>query len=172
MSQTATDWSMFALGLCGLVAAVWLHRSGQTAVRARGGLGSQTLAGFAVIAGCLMGLEGLLEFHGTVGWQAMTLGFVGGGGCGVLAGRSWISRHPRSQAPSPADRVPRSGWSWRFVALLLLATLAVATVPILAHAAAPITVQSKLQAAVQQGLAGLFLVFGLLLALQGHSISG
>lgn len=163
MSIPAYDWYMFGLGLAGFLGAVWFYRAGRKGQRVGIGFSRRYLSQFALFAGCVMALEGVLEFHGTVRWHVMALGLLVGAGCGLLAGRSWISRHPKGENRPQRAGVSRWFSSWQFVTLLLVVTLVLAMVPSFGPARAILSARTNLQAAGQEGLAGLFLVFGLLL---------
>jgi hypothetical protein len=91
----------------------------------------------------------------------MLLGFFVGGLCGGLAGKVWISKHPeRKENPRPPGL---SGWlrSWRVLVVLLLITVAYAALPSLSRITVTISRHAEVEAAGAQGLAGMFLVFGL-----------
>ena len=165
MSATAASWSMFALGMLGLLGVVWLYQERRTARRAGRGLSARSLGGFAIFVGCAMVLEDLMEFQQTVRWQVMALGFLLGGICGLLAGKTWILRHRRGETT-----VQSQGWfrRWGYVVLVVLATLVVTTVPAFSPMLRLISGPINLQAAIGEGGAGLFLAFGLMLIAMEH----
>ena len=168
MAPSASDWYMFCLGVCGAVATLWLYHTRRTAMRTGRGLGHRSLGKFSVFAGCVMGLEGVVQLGQTVRWQVMLLGFFIGGLCGGVAGKVWISKHPNRQEN---PRTPGlSGWlrSWRVLVVPLLITVACVALPQLSFVTATISHHAEIDAAGAQGLAGLFLVFGLLLITAPH----
>lgn len=163
MSATAANWSMFALGVLSLLGVVWIYKGRRTARRAGRGLSARSLGGFAIFVGCMMVLQDLMEFQEAVRWQVMALSFLVGGVCGMFAGKTWILRHPQGETTVQSQGLARLLRRWGFVILLVLVALMVATIPAFSPILRLISSRSNLQAVVGEGLAGLFLVFGLML---------
>jgi len=113
-----------------------------------------------MFVGCLTLVGGLLQLHGTVRWRVMALGFLLGGVCGMLAGRSWISGHPQGETTVPT--LGLSGWLRRrwWAVLFVVLTPVLAMVPAFSHIFELISGPASLQAALTAGLGGLFLGFG------------
>jgi hypothetical protein len=112
-----------------------------------------------------MGLEGLLQFNGAAKWQSLALGFAVGGVCGAMAGKWWTISHPSGEAPVRPSGVSQWLLSWRFQVLTFAVLFLIAVLPPFAPIFSIVSPRSDLQAGIQEGLAGLFLVFGMVLTL-------
>lgn len=112
-----------------------------------------------------MVLQDLVEFEEAVRWQVMALGFLVGGVCGMLVGKTWILRQPQGETTVRSQSLTSSLRRWGFVVPLVLVALMVATIPTFSPILRLISGPTNLQAAVGEGIAGLFLVFGLRLTL-------
>lgn len=158
---------MFGLGLLGLVGMLWLRSARKSAQRSGSGLGRRFVGGFAVFVGGVMGLEGLLQFNGAAKWQTLALGFLVGGIVGAVAGRLWIVRHIGAETAAQPSRVSRWLVSWRFQVVLVAVLFLIAMLPPFTPIFALASSRTDLQGAVQEGLAGLFLILGLVLGMGG-----
>jgi membrane associated rhomboid family serine protease len=161
MSPTFSDWLIFALGMIGLVLAVWLHRKQSQRRRAENAVGPGALGKLGITLGFIMALDGFVEFNARTAWRAMILGFTLGGVLGVLFARAWVSRRvlDGEGAGRPRSAISRMVHSWR-VQVLLIALLLLIGPPLFSRLDFAFAYVNP-WAGASQVLAGFFLVFGL-----------
>ena len=165
MSPIIADWLIFALGMIGLGIAVGIHRGQSKARRAGTSLDPKVLGGFSIVVGCILAMDEFVRLRAKDQVLPMVVGFVVGGTLGAIYARSWVKRRIAEGESSGPRHPSPSGWlqSWRIQALLIVIVLLVWTIG--SRRLAFVSDYSTLWAGISQGLAGLFVVFGMYVSL-------